>query len=130
MCVVLVSCRRRCGVITPHQHRFDVITSHACWEDEQLLSCGIIAQAKTSVVHHPGLSAVGEFKLADIQMKCSIFVYRLYSFSFSENMLQFIAEIMHPTRYRKEKQNESYFLLFCFVNLYNLSNLTPTLPYW
>ena len=27
-------------------------------------------------------------------------------------------------------QNESYFLLFCFVNLYNLSHPTPTLPYW
>ena len=114
-----------------HQHQCDVIlTSHACWEDEQLLLCGIIAHAKSSVVHHPGLSAVGECKPADIQMECYIFVYRLNSFSFPKNMLQFIAEIMHPIRYLKAMQNESYFLLFCFVNLYNLSHTTPTLPYW
>ena len=52
------------------------------------------------------------------------------AFSFPKNMLQFIAEIMHPIRYRKAMQNESYFLLFCFVNLYNLSHPTPTLAYW
>ena len=85
MCVVLVSCRRRCGLITPYQHRCDVIlTSHACWEDEQLLLCGIIAHAKSSVVHHRGLSAVGQCKPADNQMESSIFVYRLNSFSISE----------------------------------------------
>ena len=112
MCVVLVSCRRRCGVITPYQHRRDVIlTSHACWEDEQLLVCGIIAYANSSVVHHRGLSAVGECKPADIQMECSIFEYRLIAFPFPKNMLQFIAEIMHPIGYRKVMQNESYFFL-------------------
>ena len=78
---MLVSFRRRCGVITPHQHRCDVIlTSHACWVYEQLLLCGIIAHTKSSVVHHRGLSAVGECKPADIQMESSIFVYRLNSF--------------------------------------------------
>ena len=35
------------------------LTSHACWEDEQLLLCGIIAHAKSPVVHHRGLPAVG-----------------------------------------------------------------------
>ena len=124
MCVVLVSCRRRCGVIMPHQHRCDVaLTSHACWEDEQLLLCGIIAHAKSYVVHHRGLSAVGECKPADIQMECSKFVYRLTSFSFPKNMLQFIAEIMHPIGNRKVMQNESYFF-------YNLSHPTPSLLYW
>ena len=106
MCVVLVSCRRRCGVITPHKHRCDVIlTSHAFWEDEQLLLYGIIAHAKSFAVHHRGLSAVGKCNLADIQMEFSIFVYILNSFSISNNMLQFIAEIMHPIGYRKVMQN-------------------------
>ena len=113
VCVVLVSYRRRCGVITPHQHRWDVIlTSHACWEDEQLLLCGIIAHAKFSVVHYRGLSAVGECKPADIQMECFIFVYRLNSFSISNEYASVFAEIMHPIGYRKVMQNESYFLFF------------------
>ena len=106
MCVMFVSCRHRCGVITPHQHWCDVIlTSHACWEDEQLLVCGITAHAKSSFVHHRGLSAVGVCKPADVQMECSIFV-------FQKNMLQFISEIMHPIRYRKVMQKESYFFNF------------------
>ena len=110
MCVVLVSCRRRCSIITPHQHWCDVIlTSHACWEDEQLLLCGIIARAKSSVVHHRGLSAVGECKPADIQMECSIFVYRLNSFSISEEYAP-----VHCRNYasnRKVMQNESFFFV-------------------
>ena len=114
---MLVSCRRRCDVITPRQHRYDVIlTSHACWEDEQLLLCGIIAHAKSSVVHHRGLSAVGECKPAEIQMECSIFVFLDWiAFPFPKNMLQFIAEIMHPIGYRKVMQNESYFFNFFFT---------------
>ena len=108
-----MSCRRRYGVITPYQHRCDVIlTSHACWEDEQHLLCGIITYAKSSVVNHRGLSSVGECKPADIQMECSIFVYRLNTFSISEDMLQFIAEIMHHIGYWKVIQNESYFFIF------------------
>ena len=104
VCVVLVSCRRRCGVITPYQHRCDVIlTSHACWEDEQLLLCGIIAHAKSSVVHHQGLSAVGECKPADIQMECSISVYRLNSFSISEEYAS-----VHCRNYASHRISESY----------------------
>ena len=99
-----MSCRRRCGVITPHQHQCDIIlTSHACWEDEQLLLCGIIAHAKSSVVHHRGLSAVGEFKPADIQIECSIFVYRLNSFSISEEYAS-----IHCRKYASHRISESY----------------------
>ena len=128
MCVVLVSCRRRCGVITPHQHRCDVIlTSNACWEDEQLLLCGIIAHARSSVVHDRGLSAVGECKPADIQMECSIFVYRLNSFSISEEYAS-----VHYRNYASHRISESYTerILFLFLFFYNLSHPTPTLPYW
>ena len=114
MCVVSVSCRRRCGVITPHQHRCDVIlTSHACWEDEQLLLCGILAHAKSSVVHHRGLSAVGECKPADIHTECSIFVYRLNSFSISEEYAS-----VYCRNYASHRTSESYaerFLFFYFL---------------
>ena len=113
MYVVLVSCRRRCSVITPHQHRCDVIlTSHASWEDEQLLLCGIIAHAKSSVVHHRGLSAVGECKPANIQMECSIFVYRLNSFSISEEYAS-----VHCRNYASHRISESYAerILFFYV---------------
>ena len=104
MCVVLVSCRRRCGVITPYQHLCDVsLTSHACWEDEQLLLCGIIAHAKSSVVHHRRLSAVGECKPADTQMGCSIFVYRLNGFSISEEYAS-----VHCRIYASHRISESY----------------------
>ena len=104
MCVVLVSCRRRYSVITPHQHRCDVILrSHACWEDEQLLLCGIIAYAKSSVVHHQGLSAVGECKPAVIQVECSIFVYRLNSFSISEEYAS-----VHCRNYASHRISERY----------------------
>ena len=37
--------------------------SNDCWEDEQLMLCGIIARAESSAVHHRGLSAVGECRL-------------------------------------------------------------------
>ena len=113
LCVVLVSCRRRFGVITPHQHRCDVIlTPNACLEDEQLLLCGIIAYAKSSVVHHRGLSAVGECKPADIQMECSIFVYRLNSFSISEEYAS-----VHCRNYASHRISESYAerILFFFT---------------
>ena len=124
VCVVLVSCRRRCGVITPHQHRCDVIlTSHACWEDEQLLLCRIIAHAKSSLVHHRGLSAVGECKPADIQIECSIFVYRLNSFSFSEEYAS-----VHCRNCSFHRISEKYAERILFF--YNLSHPIPTLPYW
>lgn len=123
MCVVLVSCRRRCGVITPHQHRCDVIlTSHACWEDEQLLLCGIIAHAKSSVVHHRGLSAVGECKPADIQMECSIFVYRLNSFSISEEYAS-----VHCRNYASHRISESYAERILFF--YFFLQPVPSHPY-
>ena len=124
---MLVSCRRRCGVIMPHQHRCDVIlTSHACWEDEQLLLCGIIAHAKSSVVHHRGLSAVGECKSADIQMECSIFVYRLNNFSISKEYSS-----VHCRNYASHRISESYAdRIIFFFTFYNLSHPTPTLPYW
>ena len=127
MCVVLVSCRRRCGVITPHQHRCGVIlTSHVCWEDEQLLLCGIIAHAKSSVVHHRGLSAEGECKPADIQMECSIFVYRLNSFSISRRIcLSSLQKLCIPSDIGKLCRTNLIIILF-----YNLSHPTPTLPYW
>ena len=115
MCVVLMSCRHRCGVITPHQHRCDVIlTSHACWEDEQLLLCGIIAHAKSSVVHHRGLSAVGECKPADIQMECSIFVHRLNSFSISEEYASIRCRNYASHQISEILQNDSYFFIFYF----------------
>ena len=119
MCVVLVSCRRRCGVIRTHQHRCDVIlTSHACWEDEQLLLCGIIAHAKSSVVHHRGLSAVGECKSADIQMECSIFVYRLNSFSISEEYA-----LVHCRNYASHRISESYAELWSEDNINKWSKM-------
>ena len=62
-------------------------------------------------------------------MEFSIFVYRLNSFSISEEYAS-VAEIMHPIRYRKAMQNKILFLSFCRVKLYNLSHVTPTLPYW
>ena len=126
VCVVLVSCRRRCGVITPHQHRCDVIlTSHACWEDEQPLLCGIIAHAKSSVVHHRGLSAVGECKPAYIQMECSIFVYRSNSFSVSEEYaFSSLQKLCIPSDIGKLYRTN---LIICF---YNLSHPTPTQPNW
>ena len=114
VCVVLVSCRRRCGVNTPHQHRCNIIlTSHACWEDEQLLLCGIIAQAKFSVVHHRGLSAVGECKPADIKIECSISVYRLNSFSIFEDYAS-----VHCRNYASHRISESYAerILFFFIS--------------
>ena len=127
MCVVLVSCRRRCGVITPHQHRCDVImTSHACLEDEQLLLCGIIAHAKSSVVHHRGLSVVGECKPADIQMECSIFVYRLNSVSIFEEYAS--VHCRNDASYWISERYAERILFFHFF--YNLSHPTPTLPYW
>ena len=126
MFVVLVSCRRRCGIITPHQHQCDVIlTSHACWEDEQLLLRGIIAHAKSSFVHHRGLSAVGERKPADIQMECFIFVYRLNSISISEEYAS-----VHCRNYASHRISESYAERILFFLFYNLSHPTPTLPYW
>ena len=109
-----MSCRRRCGVITPHQHRCDVIlTSHACWEDEQLLLCEIIAHTKSSVVHHRGLIAVGECKRADIEMECSIFVYRLNSVSISEKYAS-----VRCRNYSSHRISESYaerILFFLFL---------------
>ena len=120
---MLVSCRRRCDVITLRQHRCDVIlTSHACWEDEQLLLYGIIAHAKFSVVHHRGLSVVGECKPAAIQMECLFF--RLNSFSISEEYAS-----VYCRNYASHRISESYAerILFFF---YNLSHPTPTLPYW
>ena len=125
VCVVLVSRRRRCDVKTPCQHRCDVIlTSHACWEDEKLLLCGIIGHAKSSVVHHRGLSAVGECKPADSQTECSIFVFRLNGFSISEEYAS-----VYCRNYASHRISESYAerILFFF---YNLSHPTPTLPYW
>ena len=124
MCVVLVSCRRRLGVITSPQHRCDVIlTSHACWEDEQLLLCRILVYAKFTVVHHRGLSAVGDCKQADIQMECSIFIYRLNSFSISEEYAS-----VHRRNYASHRISKSYAeRIFIF---YNLSHPTLTLPYW
>ena len=108
-----MSCRRRCDVITPHQHRCDVIlTSYARWEDEQLLLCEILAHAKSSGVNHRGLSAVGECKLGDIQMERSIFVYRLNSFSISEEYA-----LVHCRNYASNQISESYAegILFCII---------------
>ena len=91
------------------EHRWNVIlTSHACWKDEQLLFCGID-------VHHRGLSAVGEYKSADSQMKCSIFVYRVDSFSISEEYAS-----NHCRNYASHRISESYaerilFFLFFFT---------------
>ena len=127
MCVVLVSCRRRCGVITPHQHRcYIILTSHACWEDEQLLLCGIIGHAKSSVVHHRGLSAVGERKPADIQMECQIFVYRLNSFSISEEYAS-----VHCRNYASHRISESYeerILFFFYFTFFFTTCPIPPLP--
>ena len=128
MCVVLMSCWRRWGVLTctPHQHRCDVIlTSHACWEDEQLLLCGFIAHAKSSVVHHRGLAALGECKPADIRMECSIFVYRLNSFSISEEYAS-----VHCRNYAFNQISESYAERILFIFFSNLSYPNPSLPYW
>ena len=133
VCVVLVSCRRRCDVITPRQHRCDVIlTSHACWEDEQLLLCGIIAQAKSSIVHHRGLSAVGECKLTS-KWNVPYLFFRLNSFSISEEYASVYCRNYASNRISKSyaerilfMQNESYFVIYFF---YNLSYPTPTLPY-
>ena len=124
-------CVRRVGVMprsmwrnyTTPASRDDILTSHACWEDEQLLLCGIIAHASSSVVHHRGLSAVGECKPADIQMECSIFVYRLNSFSISEEYAS-----VHCRNYAFHRISESYAERILFF--YNLSHPTPTLPYW
>ena len=114
MCVVLMSCRRGCGLITPHQDRCDVtLTSHVCVEDEQLLLCGIITHAKSSVVHHRGLSAVGECNPADIQMECSIFVFfRLNSCSISEEYAS-----VYCRNYASHRISESYAerILFFFT---------------
>ena len=125
VCVVLVSCRRQCGVIPPHQHRYDVIlTSHACWEDEQLLLCGIIAHAKSSVVHHRGLSAEGECKPADIQVECSIFVYRLNSFSISEEYAS-----VHCRNYASHRISESYAERILLFFIFFTTCPIPPLPY-
>ena len=124
MCVVLVSYPRRCGVITPHQHRCDVIlTSHACWQDEQLLLCGIIAHAKSSVVHHRGLSAVGKCKPADIQMECSLFVYRLNSFSISKDYAS-----VHCRNYASHLIWESYAERILFFYFFFTTCPIPPLP--
>ena len=101
MCVVLVTSMWR-NYATPASVRRH-LTSHACWEDEQLLLCGIIAHAKSSVFHHRGLAAVGECKPADIQMECSIFVYRLNSFSISEEYAS-----VHCRNYASHQISESY----------------------
>ena len=123
MCVVLVSCRRRLRVITPHQHRCDVIlTSHACWEDEQLLLCGIIVHAKFSVVHHRGLSAVGDCNSADIHMECSIFVYRLNSFSIFEEYAS-----VYCRNYTFHRISESYAERILFFYFFTTCP-TPPLP--
>ena len=124
MCVVLVSCRRRCGVISPHQRRCDVIlTSHACWEAEQLLLCGIIAHTKSSVVHHRGLSAAGECKPADILMECSIFVYRLNSFSISEEYVS-----VHFRNYASHRISESYAERIIYFSYIFITCPIPPLP--
>ena len=109
---MLVSRRHRCDVITPRQHRCDVIlTSHACLEDEQLLLHGIIAHVKSSVVHHRGLSVVGECKPAAIQMECLFF--RLNSFSISEEYAS-----VYCRNYASHRISESYaerILFFIFL---------------
>ena len=125
MCVVLVTSMWRNYATTPASVRRH-LTSHACWEDEQLLLCRIIAHAKSSVVHHRGLAAVGECKQVDIQMECSIFVYRLNSFSISEEYAS-----VHCRNYASHQISESYEERILFVIfLYNLSHPNPTLPYW
>ena len=112
VCVVLVSCRHRCGVITPHQHRCDVIfTAHACWKDDQLFLCGIFAHAKSFVVHHRGLSAGVNVSQLTSKWNVPYLYIDWLAFPFPKNVLQFIAEIMHPIGYRKVMQDESYFFL-------------------
>ena len=61
------------------------------------------------------MSAVGECKPADIQMECSIFVYRLNSFSISEEYAS-----VHCRNYASHQISESYaerilffIILFC-----------------
>ena len=112
------NCVRRVGVMPTSMRRnyaspaSVILTSHACLEDEQLLLCGIIAHAKSSVVHHRGLSAEGECKPADILIECSIFVYRLNSFSISEEYAS-----VHLRNYASHRISESYAerILFFFI---------------
>ena len=66
-------------------------------------------------------------------MECYIFVYRIYSFSVSEEYAS-----VHCRNYASRQISESYaerilfflFFFFFFGNLYNLVHPTPILPYW
>ena len=108
--VMLTSMRRNYATPTSVRRHFDITCLHA----------------KSCVVHHRGLAAVDECKPTDIQMECSIFVYRLNSFSISEEYAS-----VHCRNYASHQISESYaerilfFIFFC-----NLSHPTPTLPYW
>ena len=80
--------------------------------------------------NHRGLSAVGECKPADIQMECSIFVYRLNSFSISEEYAS-----VHCRNYATHQISESYeeqilFFITLFCKPLQPVPCHPTLPYW
>ena len=118
--VMPTSMRRNYATPASVRRHFDIT---CCWEDEQLLLYGIIAHAKSSVVHHRGLSEIGECKPADIQRECSIFVYKLNSFSISEEYAS-----VHCRNYASHRISESYAERIIFF--YNLPHPTPSLPYW
>ena len=123
MCVVLVSCRRRCDVITPRQHRCDdILTSHACWEDEQLLLCGIIAHAKSSVVHHRGLPVT----VSQLPSKRNVpyLFFRLNSFSISEEYAS-----VYCRNYASHRISESYAERILFLLLLFFLQPVPSHPY-
>ena len=82
--------------------------------------------AKSSVFHHRDLSAIGECKLADIQMECSVFVYRLNSFSISEEYAS-----VHCRNYASHQISESYAesILFCIILFCKPLQPVPSHPY-
>ena len=78
-----------------------------------------------SVVHRRGLSAVGDCKPADIQMECSIFIYRLNSFSISEEYAS-----VHCRNYASRQISESNAERILFFIYLQPVPSHPTLPYW
>ena len=98
--VMPTSMRRKYATPASVRRHFDIT---CLLGDEQLLLYGIIAYAKSSVVHHRGLSVAGECKPAAIQMECSIFEYRSNSFSISEEYAS-----VHCRNYASHQISESY----------------------
>ena len=121
MCVVLVSCRRRCDVITPRQHRCDVILNHMP-AGRMSNSCCV----GSSLMQNPLLSTIEvcqqKVNVSQLTSKWNVpyLFFRLNSFSISEEYAS-----VYCRNYASHRISESYAerILFFFTTY-----PTPPLP--